>query len=395
MSYGVYTLTATVNSSTQVTLAWAVSASNNFTAAFSGPGTLSTTSVSNSAGSWGGNIVVTGLVHDTPYSWTMSLSGAAGTASTSSSSVTTQGYSAPNSVTLTVTPANSLTPTVSWSVSASGTTYPVTVTGVTVQRDYVAQGSGGASGTLAQSLANGTTYQYWIDYSWTSNGTASSTSSATVNYTTPSLYDVTYNANGGTGGASNQTGQAAGTTITVGSAPSRSGYTFNYWQASAAIGGVTNWSPGQTFSMPASTVAFTASWSVYVPPSYPPAWSDNALADGIVRAAYSDGVTATNMNYSGAYSISAGSLPPGLSLDTSTGAVTGTPTTIGSYSFTIKATNTYGNVSQAFTMNINGGAISVYNGTSWVVTAASVYNGSAWVTGSVYVYDGTNWVVAT
>jgi len=39
------------------------------------------------------------------------------------------------------------------------------------------------------------------------------------------------------------------------------------------------------------------------------------------------------------YSISSGSLPPGLSLNTSTGAITGTPTTPGSYSFTIRVTD--------------------------------------------------------
>lgn len=43
-----------------------------------------------------------------------------------------------------------------------------------------------------------------------------------------------------------------------------------------------------------------------------------------------------------AYSVSAGSLPPGLALNSSTGAITGTPTTAGSYAATIRATDAEG-----------------------------------------------------
>ena len=40
------------------------------------------------------------------------------------------------------------------------------------------------------------------------------------------------------------------------------------------------------------------------------------------------------------YSITGGALPPGLTLNTATGAVTGTPTTEGHYTFTITLTVT-------------------------------------------------------
>ena len=52
------------------------------------------------------------------------------------------------------------------------------------------------------------------------------------------------------------------------------------------------------------------------------------------------------------FAVQVGSLPAGLSLNTSTGAITGTPTTTGSYSFTIRATNSYGYEDQAFTGNV-------------------------------------------
>jgi hypothetical protein len=40
-----------------------------------------------------------------------------------------------------------------------------------------------------------------------------------------------------------------------------------------------------------------------------------------------------------AWSISSGALPPGLSLDTSTGAISGTPTTVGTYDFTVRVSD--------------------------------------------------------
>jgi hypothetical protein len=86
-----------------------------------------------------------------------------------------------------------------------------------------------------------------------------------------------------------------------------------------------------------------------------PAWTDNTLSGDLrVGIAYSDGVQASGT--SPTYSVSVGSLPPGLTLNTSTGAVTGTPTAQGSYSFTLRAQNSAGNVTQAFTLVVKPGA---------------------------------------
>jgi hypothetical protein len=76
----------------------------------------------------------------------------------------------------------------------------------------------------------------------------------------------------------------------------------------------------------------------------------NTLLD--TTTAYSDAVAATSgVTYS--YS---GTLPTGLTLNTSTGALTGTPTSEGPFTFTITATNTAGTVSRSFTLagaNVN------------------------------------------
>jgi large repetitive protein len=132
--------------------------------------------------------------------------------------------------------------------------------------------------------------------------------------------------------------------------------------------------------------------TIAAPSTFPPVWSDSALANFIVNKVYSDGVTATNMSaYSGVYSVSAGSLPAGISFNTSTGAVTGTPTAAAAYSFTITATNTYGTISQVFSGNVNGG-MSYYDGSAFTKKTVKYYNGSAWTTGTVYVYNGSSWV---
>jgi len=83
----------------------------------------------------------------------------------------------------------------------------------------------------------------------------------------------------------------------------------------------------------------------------PPVWTDTTLESTFrVNSAYSDAVAATGGTVS--YSVSAGSLPDGISLNTSTGAITGTPTTVATYDFTLRATNAGGFISQAYTRTV-------------------------------------------
>jgi hypothetical protein len=60
---------------------------------------------------------------------------------------------------------------------------------------------------------------------------------------------------------------------------------------------------------------------------------------GEVSVAYSDQLTVTGGTSPFAWSVSTGTLPPGLALGASTGLLSGTPTTAGSYSFTVKVTD--------------------------------------------------------
>ena len=74
---------------------------------------------------------------------------------------------------------------------------------------------------------------------------------------------------------------------------------------------------------------------------------------GEASIAYSDQLTASGGTGALTWSVSSGSLPPGLSLSSSTGLLSGTPTTGGSYPFTVKITDTAGgSATQAVTLVI-------------------------------------------
>jgi hypothetical protein len=60
---------------------------------------------------------------------------------------------------------------------------------------------------------------------------------------------------------------------------------------------------------------------------------------GEVNVAYSDQLAVTGGTSPYVWSVSAGALPPGLGLGASTGLLSGTPTTAGNYSFTVKVTD--------------------------------------------------------
>ena len=87
-----------------------------------------------------------------------------------------------------------------------------------------------------------------------------------------------------------------------------------------------------------------------------PFWTDDVLANGTVDSAYTDGVAATS-NPAATYSVTSGSLPDGLTLDSTTGAVTGTPTTEGQSTFTITATDGKDSITKDFVLDVAAAAI--------------------------------------
>lgn len=104
---------------------------------------------------------------------------------------------------------------------------------------------------------------------------------------------------------------------------------------------------GRDFSTVIGTGAITVSSDE---PTYTVnlALSPSTLPGGTVGTAYSETITASGGTAPYSFAVTAGSLPPGLSLS-SGGVLSGTPTTAGSYSFTISATDSNSNTgSQAY-----------------------------------------------
>ena len=93
--------------------------------------------------------------------------------------------------------------------------------------------------------------------------------------------------------------------------------------------------------------------STTVVTSSPTITSSAPSATAVVGTPYSSTVTASG-NPTATYSVTAGVLPTGLSLNPTTGAITGTPTTPGTYTFTVTAGNgTPRDASVTYTIVVN------------------------------------------
>ena len=92
--------------------------------------------------------------------------------------------------------------------------------------------------------------------------------------------------------------------------------------------------------------------AVSVSPSTLPAWTVN-------KSGYTQTVTSSGGTGAKTLSISSGAIPTGMTFTAGTGALSGTPTTAGTFNFTVTATDTVGAFgSQAYTVVVNG-AVSV------------------------------------
>ena len=92
-----------------------------------------------------------------------------------------------------------------------------------------------------------------------------------------------------------------------------------------------------------------------IPPPPAPLTAQCALGSGALNVPYASSVAVTGGVAPYTFTLHSGSLPPGLSLHPSTGALTGTPTAAGSFSFVIKVVDLNGQV--AFTSVPTGCAI--------------------------------------
>ncbi|QIK63683.1 hypothetical protein G7068_11150 [Leucobacter viscericola] len=119
-----------------------------------------------------------------------------------------------------------------------------------------------------------------------------------------------------------------GDSVAEPTAPTRAGYTFTGWTLDDAA---------YDFSAPVTAnITLTAKWTVEVPEVVPPVIKPGTLPEGIVGRAYAATITATGSG-TPVLSISGGTLPSGVKFDAKTGKLSGTPTKVGSFTFTVKA----------------------------------------------------------
>jgi hypothetical protein len=120
-----------------------------------------------------------------------------------------------------------------------------------------------------------------------------------------------------------------------------------------------------------------------------PVWSTGtSLSDAVRNRSVSRTVVASPRT---SYQLISSSGATGLSLNTSTGVISGTPTVFGTASLTIRAFNYSSSADRTFTMVIQSTPPKVWT-TSFVDGLLRVWNGSSWIRGRIRVWNGSAWI---
>src|SRR6184192_3491289 len=293
----------------------------------------------------------TGLISGTPttagtYTVTLSATNAGGT----------------GSATLTLTVVNPPPPVITSATTANGTvgvafSYQITATNNPTSFNATGLPAGLAvnttTGVISGTPTTAGTYTVAISAT-NSGGTGSATLTLTINNPVPTTTSIS---------PASTTAGSAQFTLTVNGTNFVSTSTV-YWNGSPLTTTFVS-STQLTAIVPAANVAAVGTASITVVNPAPGGGTSNAqtftinppppviqppfTATGQVGVAFSYTITATNSPTS----YNATSLPAGLSVNTSTGVISGTPTTAGTYTVTISATNAGGTGSHTLTLTIN------------------------------------------
>lgn len=194
------------------------------------------------------------------------------------------------------------------------------------------------------SLAMGTSYNVQIRAVNLISGTAS----ATTVGTTLGTYAISYNSNNATGGSapSNQT-KVHGTNLTLASNSGnlvRTGYTFAGWNTQADGNG-TDYAEGATYSLNVADELF-AKWITTLAITTP-----SSGLSAIVGQLYTLNISVSGGD--GTKSYSATGLPNGLSINSSDGTISGTPTATGNSTVAVTVTDPTGSkTTNNFTISV-------------------------------------------
>jgi hypothetical protein len=150
----------------------------------------------------------------------------------------------------------------------------------------------------------------------------------------------------------NATGGTGGLTYTLSSGTLPAGLTLS---ATGAITGTPTAAGSSTFTVKATdtlNASTTKQFTLNIEQTV--AVTPATLPNDTVNNPYNQTVVATGGTGGYTYAVSSGTLPDGLSLNTTSGAITGTPTTTGASTFTITATDSSSHTgNQTYTVTIN------------------------------------------
>ena len=144
--------------------------------------------------------------------------------------------------------------------------------------------------------------------------------------------------------------QAAGTPMTVTITPPVNQRIVAGSIAVTGVPNITLTATGATFPMPGANSEITVNAAFEAIPAAQPAITTTSIPNGTRNIFYSTTFAATGTTPI-TWSVSSGSLPPGLTLSTA-GVLSGTPTQTGNFTFTVRAANEVGNNDRTFSMTI-------------------------------------------
>jgi len=285
---------------------------------------------------------LTGLTAGSSYTFTVAAVNALGTGAASPASAAVTPYALPAAPTITTVTAGTSAATLTWSAPAANgsaiTGYVVTpyVAGVAQSpRTF----TGSATTQTLTGLTGGTAYTFTVAaQNAAGTGPASAASSAVTVNVPPSL---TFAAPPG-----GEVGAAYSDALTVGGGTAP--YTWSVSTGTAPPGLTLNASSGLLSGTPTAAGSYTftvlvtdssgktASTPVTLLVAAPLALTAPAAPAGEIGVAYTYALSGTGGVVPYTWSVSAGGLPGGITLNASTGMVSGTPTTAGTFTATVQ-----------------------------------------------------------
>ena len=308
---------------------------------------------------------ITGLTAGGSYTFTVAAVNAVGTGAASPQSNAVIPYTLPSAPTMGTVSAGDSAAVVNWTAPASNGGSAITGYVVTPYIGGVAQTpqtfTSTATSQTVTGLTPGTSYTFTVAaINAAGTGPASAMSSAvTVNagpsftFAAPPNGEVSIGYSYGltaTGGTGTLTGS-----VSSGSLPP--GLSLN--PATGLLSGTPTTSGSYTFTAKVTdTFGGTATKTVTVVITAVPSLANPAPATGQAGVAYSNGLAVTGGTGPYTWSVSSGSLPPGLSLNPTTGVISGTPTSVGLYTFTVQVTDSFGlTATQTLSMSVAVGPL--------------------------------------